>query len=161
MLIYLMRHGQARNLAPSDRERTLTEFGQREVEHVAQSLQSNCPPIRAIYTSPFVRARETTSILSRNWSEEHQVEVYDCLIPGGAFERILPVLDAAAHDAVMVVGHMPGISCLGGILTDANLNSGPEFSTAAVMCIETEMVASGLGCLRWYKRPVDWPQAPS
>lgn len=159
MLIYLMRHGQAENLAPSDRERALNQIGQREVAQVAEALKSACAPVQGIFSSPFVRARETASIIGQSWLGENRIEIQDCLIPGGAFERILPVIDASGHEAVMVVSHMPSISYLGGLLTDADPDSGPGFSTAGVMCIETETAAAGLGRLRWYKRPRDWPQA--
>lgn len=156
MLIYLMRHGQAESLAPSDRARALTEIGQQEVACVANSLRNSCPPVQAVFASPFVRARETAVTVSQNWLGENRIEIHDCLIPGGAFERILPVIDDAGHDAVLIVSHMPGISCLGGILTDADPNCGPGFSPAGIMCIETETAAPGLGCLRWYKQPSDW-----
>lgn len=156
MLIYLMRHGQAQGLAPSDRARTLTDVGRQEVADVAQAMRSDETPAQLLYASPYTRARETAEIMGRRWLGSEQIEFHDCLVPGGEIERILARIEEARPESVLIVSHMPGISCLGGILIDGDPNSCPGFSTAGVMCIEMEMAAPGLGCLRWYKEPRDW-----
>ena len=64
MRLYLMRHGQASNMADTDHERPLTQKGRSRSESTARILANLEITPDVIFASPRVRAQETAQIIS-------------------------------------------------------------------------------------------------
>ena len=83
--VSLMRHGHVYNPTavyygrlPNFR---LSETGQAEAQHTAVALQSNgFAPIRAVFSSPLLRARQTAQIVHEQLQLEGEVMVSDLLL---------------------------------------------------------------------------------
>lgn len=64
MRIYIMRHGEAQNFAPTDAERPLTVRGESHSEQMALQLTSQLKDgLDMVWVSPYLRA----SRLGRRW----------------------------------------------------------------------------------------------
>jgi phosphohistidine phosphatase len=117
--LIMLRHAVAldREDWPPEKEfeRPLTEFGKKKLKAVLRAFQRRRmgEDVRAIYTSPLVRARDTAEIAGKLLGIP--VHLVSELQPGGqAFEWLRGVQD----EQCMVVGHEPDMSelaarCLG------------------------------------------------
>jgi phosphohistidine phosphatase len=63
MQIFVMRHGQAEMVAPSDEQRPLTETGIKEAKFIGQWLLKNNTIFDCVFVSPYVRAQQTADAL--------------------------------------------------------------------------------------------------
>lgn len=61
MKIYIMRHGEAQQFAPSDAQRALTDRGRHESEAVARACanQRGVKGFDLVLVSPYLRAQQT------------------------------------------------------------------------------------------------------
>lgn len=108
--LYFFRHGIAEDdYEKPDFYRTLTSEGKEAVMLQAIALhQAGIRPDR-LFSSPYVRARETAEILGRYW--EMPVEIWDGLGCGAMLDDVVELIDVHEHPAsVMVVGHQPDFS---------------------------------------------------
>jgi phosphohistidine phosphatase SixA len=132
--IYLQRHGEARWSNP-DAQRRLTGAGNRAVEMVAAKLAR---PAR-IACSPYVRARETASIVGKYHNAMEVIGVSQRLLPG------TPPTDATGEldqPELLCVTHQPLISRWIEFLTDEQVAMDPAW--VAVL----EAPGYGAGCAR-------------
>jgi phosphohistidine phosphatase len=114
-VIYLLRHGDAEDVAADDAARRLTEKGERQARDAGRALAALGAEIDACLASPKVRALETARLACEALGVE--VEVTEAL-RGGAFDA----LDlAAGRGDVLLVGHEPDFSIEVGRLTGANV----------------------------------------
>lgn len=149
MNFYLVRHGDAVSELV-DGERPLSRAGRDQAARVArQAAEKQARPI-TIYHSGILRARQTAEILSEHLQPAGGMLFMDGLQPlddpaGAAVEL------AAAMDSIMLVGHLPFMNRLAGMLVKGD----PErlvvnFSPASLLC---------LGCsgsrwsLQWFLTP--------
>lgn len=136
MQLYIMRHGEAQEMALNDEQRSLNERGCEEVINVAGLL--NDESFDLVLVSPYVRAQQTAELIIKNNKLAAKVETLDLITPFGSAEQIHNFLDAvlAEHNyqKVLLVSHMPLISLLLAELTvDKRM---PIFQTAAVAKID-------------------------
>lgn len=136
MQLYIMRHGEAQEMAANDEQRSLNERGCEEVINVAGLL--NHEDFDLVLVSPYIRAQQTAQLIIKNNKLTAKVETLDLITPFGSAEKIHNFLDAllVEHDyqKVLVVSHMPLISLLLAELTiDKKM---PIFQTAAVAKVE-------------------------
>lgn len=118
MQVVLVRHGEAvpYHLARTDGERWLTEHGRASVRRVAATLGREGVMPDVIYTSPLVRAVQTTELLLAGFSRHDVATVWGPLA-GGTTAQALAALDEHSADAsVMLVGHEPLISAMTGFV---------------------------------------------
>jgi phosphohistidine phosphatase len=155
MRIYLVRHGEAVSDG-EDPRRPLSPEGRRQVESVTgKARQAGVSP-RHIFHSPKLRARETAEILARG--------LFPNALPNalpdatGADIRSIPgispdddpasaaeLAEVMAED-FMIVGHLPHLPRLVGLLTGQSLS----FSTATMVCLERE---GAVWCVKWIVKP--------
>lgn len=66
MKIYIMRHGEAQQFAPSDAQRALTDRGRHESEAVARACvnQRGVKGFDLVLVSPYLRAQQTWELLT-------------------------------------------------------------------------------------------------
>jgi phosphohistidine phosphatase len=109
MIVYLMRHGKAEDLAMSDEVRALTSEGVRKTEDAARVLAHLKIQPSAIYASPRVRAQQTAQIVAKALGQP--VTTREELDFSFDLGRMIGLL--AAHDdreEVLLVGHNPSLS---------------------------------------------------
>jgi phosphohistidine phosphatase len=147
MRIYLMRHGEAVS-DQEDPRRPLSPEGRRQVERVAQKARQAGAAPRHIFHSPKLRAQETAEILARGLFPDAPCEDLRAISgiapdddPSSAAE-----LAEVMSEEFMIVGHLPHLPRLVGLLADRSLS----FSTATMVCLEREGAA---WVVKWIATP--------
>ena len=152
MLIYLIQHADAL----SDEEnpaRPLSEAGMRDIGKVAAYLSRLDVRVNQILYSKKLRARQTAEVIAKNLtlSSDKEWAESDGLLPldgPSVWDDRLKYLP----DDLMLVGHMPHLGKLAGLLlcgdADRNIIS---FQTACVVCLERDEKA--IWSLRWMTTP--------
>ena len=117
MRVYLARHS---NAVPEDRflpddYRYLSAEGRHKARGVAGVLHGEGIAVDAILSSPLTRAIQTAEILASGIGFDGAIEADVGLCPG-ASPHVLTETIAGRTGAILVVGHMPSICHLGGLL---------------------------------------------
>ena len=145
MKIYLVQHGKTYT-EEEDPERKLTEEGIRETERVAKILaQAGVKPSSIVHSGKR-RAEDTAKIFAEilGVDKVEKVEGLNPLDdPGIWLERLRD-----AKDDIMIVGHLPHLSKLAGLLLNAE--EPIEFRYSGVVCIERSGESFRL---KWYVTP--------
>ena len=123
MDVYLIRHALAvdETLALPDVARQLAPAGRAQARALGERLRwHDCTPT-VIWSSHLVRAVQTAELVAAGLNYTGDVVVRPELAPGGnahAIEAELAKLAATgtATASVILVGHEPGLSGLGGVL---------------------------------------------
>ncbi|HEY3886870.1 MAG TPA: phosphohistidine phosphatase SixA [Vicinamibacterales bacterium] len=149
MKCYLVRHGQAVDADAwpgADAERPLTEKGRARMERAAAALAALDLDLDAILTSPLLRAKQTATIIARALHAESSLRE-DARLGGGFGPEALAAIlsDHADADAVMVVGHEPGMSTTVETLCGA----ATVFKPGSIACVELARATSKRGMLLW------------
>jgi phosphohistidine phosphatase len=118
MQILLVRHGDAvEHGARTDGERWLTPKGRLTTRAVAAALAAEQVVPSQIFTSPLVRAVQTSEILAAEYGFNGPFEVLPALVPHGDPEQVIVTLDGVEDGVtVALVGHEPSVSTLAGQL---------------------------------------------
>jgi len=115
MKIFLMRHADAQKSdeIPRDRDRALTEKGKTKLVKEGGGFRRLGLEFEAIWTSPYLRARQTAEIMAEQVEFRGDVELYEALTPGGDFEAIKKRLQGLKSSSrVLLVGHAPDLGLL-------------------------------------------------
>jgi len=118
--LWLLRHGEAEDTAPSDFERRLTPRGERQARCAGRALKRLGVEFERVFSSPRVRALATAQIACSKLGVA--VAVHEPL--GGGFELAdaLELLHALSADgSLLLVGHEPDFSQLTTALTGARV----------------------------------------
>lgn len=110
--ILVMRHGPAEALGlahSGDFDRRLTPAGRKRTEQACAVLAQLLPEIGRVYTSPYLRARETADLLAAALSLPSP-EATPLLAPGFDRAALAGMLAEADGRATAVVGHEPDLS---------------------------------------------------
>lgn len=141
MNIFIMRHGQAEELAGRDKDRLLTPRGQSDSLMMAEWLAEQGGCFDCALVSPYVRARQTFELVNSVLSvEEEQIQIMPELTPHGAPEVMrdyLHGLAAEGRKTILLVSHMPLVSFLVEQLDPSHAT--PMFATSAVARIEFDV----------------------
>lgn len=137
MIVYLVRHGEA-GRAFVDAERPLTEAGREDVARVAARATERGVAIPEIRHSGRRRARETAEILSEALRPPAGIVEVAGLHPSDDPESIALSLDAEP-DPLMLVGHLPFMGCLAGLLVTGDAERAPvPFAPATMACLQLD-----------------------
>ncbi|MDX9752944.1 MAG: histidine phosphatase family protein [bacterium] len=117
MELYFIRHAIAVDrLDPqvkNDEQRWLTDAGIEKMEKAARGFAKLVKPLDAIYTSHYVRAKQTAEIVRRMLSSSGPLITTSNLAPGVGFDAFLDLcLEAKADARLAFVGHEPDMSGL-------------------------------------------------
>jgi phosphohistidine phosphatase len=129
---YLVRHGDALSAAENP-QRPLSPGGRSRVKQTARLALERSIQVSAIYHSGILRAKETAEILAEHISVATVAE-FSGLLPEDDPSIMKAELDVA-NDSILLVGHLPFMSRLAGLL----VNGDPErpvveFLPAALVC---------------------------
>jgi phosphohistidine phosphatase len=127
-----VRHGDALSAAENP-QRPLSPGGRSRVKQTARLALERSIQVSAIYHSGILRAKETAEILAEHISVATVAE-FSGLLPEDDPSIMKAELDVA-NDSILLVGHLPFMSRLAGLL----VNGDPErpvveFSPAALVC---------------------------
>jgi phosphohistidine phosphatase len=137
MRIYLVQHGQAHS-KDTDPSRSLTERGRQETERVAGLAAQLNLGLHQIRHSGKTRAEQTAAILGQALSPVGGVVAVPGLAPK---DDVRPVAEALAGEAraVMLVGHLPFMARLTGLLlTGDSERAVVKFRNAGIVCLARE-----------------------
>ncbi len=151
MLIYLLRHGVAEDRPPGhadDRERALTPEGAQRMQQEAQGMRRLAIELDRLLTSPYARARQTAEIVGRALAVA--VEIEPALAPGMRLEDLQRAIERAGAQRVMVVGHEPDLSSVGGALIGGGQL---QFKKGALALIDLPSDSDLDGQLCWLLAP--------
>lgn len=154
MQLFLLRHGNAESAASKDSERQLSAAGREELRTVLASCQDELANIDCVLVSPYVRAQQTCEIALNYLPNinNHQRSTVGFLKPTGNPQAVFDWAASADCRAALLVTHQP----LVGTLLDELCGFEPglyRMGTAALAAVDAEIVARGLGDLRWLKQP--------
>jgi phosphohistidine phosphatase len=149
MDLYLVQHGEAKSKA-EDPQRPLTERGREEVQRVAAFAARAGLKVSQVRHSGKRRAEETASILAEHLSPAEGVRAISGLAP---MDDVRPIAQALQKETapLMLVGHLPFMDRLSGLLITGDPNSSVvRFRMGGVVCL------AGAGddwAVRWVVTP--------
>lgn len=135
MKVLLVQHGEAKS-KDQDPARPLSEEGFRKTEKIAAWIGKHSFSVTEIQHSGKKRAEETALIFSRHLSPENGTVAVDGLNPND--DALLFAEQLSEYEnPVMVVGHLPFLNKLTGLLLagdqERNIIS---FTNSGVVCLE-------------------------
>ncbi len=143
MQLFIMRHGDASMLAPSDAQRPLTKQGNVEANLMGKWLHGLNVNLTDVLVSPYLRAQQTTSALLSQLECKPEVNTVDFITPSGDATQVHDFIDgfcAEKHcQQLLMVTHMPLVSYLVAELTFDK--QAPIFQTAAIAEIDYDLTA--------------------
>ena len=152
-MLFLVRHADAldETRALHDAERHRTAAGRAAARELGERLRwYDCAPV-AVWTSPLVRAVQTAELLIAGLGWSGVIECVPELAPGGATRDVVSRFEAIGGP-VLAVGHEPGLSAIGAVITGKA--DFPALKKCQAARIET-------GRLKWLLAPTDeHPQKP-
>jgi phosphohistidine phosphatase len=155
--LYLLRHAKSSWKEPGleDFDRPLNDRGRAAAPLVGRFIRKRQLTVDLLLSSPAARARQTAALVREAAGLSAEV-LYDERIYEADAERLLEVVSQAAEsaDALMLVGHNPGMEELLGTLTGERR----EMPTAALACVVLDVekwgkTRAGAGRLEWLVRP--------
>ncbi|MEM9922645.1 MAG: phosphohistidine phosphatase SixA [Cyanobacteria bacterium P01_D01_bin.50] len=155
MEIYLIRHGIAQEATSEveDEERSLTEYGRKRTQKVAQRLKELDLSFDLIATSPLVRAQQTAEILI-SIGLSAQLEQCSDLAPGGSIQDWIAqwfVPQNYPHSMrLALVGHQPCLGNWAEILVWGEAKNNLVVKKAGIIGIEIPHTASVVGCSQMF-----------
>lgn len=119
--LVLLRHAEPEpgRVDQHDRDRSLTDRGREDAQHVGRWLREHGIGCDAVKCSPAQRTRETMAEVAAAGCAEAEVEIEHRLYDARA-EDVLAVAREAPEDAsvVLVIGHAPGLPGAASMLAD-------------------------------------------
>lgn len=153
--LYLLRHAESnwKDTGLRDFDRPLNALGREAAPLVGRLVRERKLRVDLIISSPAERARQTAALVRESAGLSAEL-LYDERIYEADAARLLEVVTQAAEsaDALMLVGHNPGMEELLAFLTGAARHMG----TATLACVALdaeEWVKARAGRLEWLVRP--------
>ena len=151
MDLFVMRHGEAVSQAGPDAQRQLTSLGREETLQVCLHLKKQFA-IDTIFSSPYVRARQTAEIAQEVWSVSNRMES-EHLTPLGEVVEALTELSVLSSTAILVVSHMPFVSDFVHYLSRSSPSVSVNFKTSGVAYLKIFEWKLRSGELQWLMDP--------
>src|SRR5262249_23206167 len=135
-----------------DRERRLTEDGNRQMKRTAKSLAALLPDADAIYSSPLVRAHETAAWVAKAYGGALRIETTAALEPGTDPSELRALLARIGAKCVYFVGHEPHLTT--AMLDLTGMHAGDKLALKKGGCYGLEQKEKeGPARLRWMLAP--------
>ena len=150
MKLYFLRHATASDTATSDEKRELTKEGKEEARVAGAALAELGVKPAHIFSSPFVRARQTAEIAAKELTSSAVVEVLNELTNGTSTAALLKALKPCGDaNELLLVGHMPSLAEHIAVLIGAESAPGLPLGKGSIACVGLEHLRAGTGALRW------------
>lgn len=151
MLLYLLRHAEAEDVASSDAARQLTPKGEQQAARVGKFCHEHgvVPPV--ILTSPVTRARQTAEIVQKEIGQPELLEVKWAACGMDPWVAMDQINDMKKFPAVMLVGHQPDLGGLAAALLGLTSVHPLRVRKALLMGIEAPQgLKTGGGILHFF-----------
>jgi phosphohistidine phosphatase len=142
MQLWLLRHADAVPSASTDDARPLSGKGAQQARRVARFCKNHGLRPEIILSSPFVRAEQT----ARAVAEALEVEMVVCAFLASGMRAPAALEELAAFrrfEAVLIVGHEPDLSALGGALLGTGKHGAVRMRKAALAAFDVESLSEG------------------
>nr|WP_067289700.1 phosphohistidine phosphatase SixA [Marinobacterium profundum] len=146
MQLFIMRHGEAAWDAAVDAERSLTPAGTAAVRSMLAAHKDQLKGIRAIVSSPYLRARQTAA-------QAAEILSVPILVPEAAFVPESPAADALVQleqlpwQGLLLVAHQPLVGNLITTLVAGDARYAEPMDPGALVMLELDWPAAGLARL--------------
>ena len=149
MLLYLLRHAEAADRAPSDAARELTALGIEQAQTVGTFCKRRGLKPNLILTSPFKRAVQTAQVVAAPLGLTAQNATF--LASGMDPENALMELGAYKQFAsLLMVGHQPDLGRLAATLLGLPNDAALPVGKASLACLEVDRLAPGGAQLQFF-----------
>jgi phosphohistidine phosphatase len=148
MKLYFVRHASASDAAERDEDREITPQGEEEARIVGRALAKLDAKPTHIFASPFLRARQTASIIAETGNCLKPVAI-DELKNGATTDALLHVLPRVPE--ILLVGHMPSLAEHLAALSGEDAGK-LAMAKASIAGVELPDLRTGAGKLLWTKR---------
>ncbi len=153
MKLYILRHGEAENSAPTDSERPLTDSGRRATAQVVERRKDSMQNLNAVFASPKLRALQTADIAHRLLPSAPKPAVTDLVKPSASIASLGELLQPFANDArILLVSHQPFVGSLIDYLTDKPA-TGNLMGTSCLVCLDMITYSRGCATVEWVEIP--------
>jgi phosphohistidine phosphatase len=150
MKLYLVQHAEAKR-EEEDPTRPLSERGWKDIKKVADFLKKGGIGVSEILHSGKLRAKQTAEVLAENISPSEGVKEAEGLSPLDDPNIWGKKLEEKPGD-VMLVGHLPHLSKLAGLLLTGDQDRKPvNFKMGGVVCLEKD--EAGNWSVQWILIP--------
>jgi len=155
MRIYIFRHGEALSKEDpsitSDSERPLVEEGIKRTRQAAEGLKNMGIEFDAVFTSPWLRAKQTAQIACEVLEDTDRLQVMDELAGDRTIEAVMNALVKHSQlENVMLVGHNPLLSDLAAYLMSHSTHMNVDLKKSGMVAIEVERIPpKDPGTLLW------------
>jgi phosphohistidine phosphatase len=137
MTLFLVQHGEARP-GNEDSERFLTEHGAETVSRVADWAAGVGIKVDQIRHSGKLRAEQTATILANRLNPLRGMIAVQGLTPLDSEDSVAASLQGE-QESIMLVGHLPHLSRLVGMLVTGNPdNVVVRFRNAGIVCLSQQ-----------------------
>lgn len=151
-IIFLLQHGEAVD-KKVDIERPLTDSGRTIISQMGNFLFSRNIKIDVIWHSPKLRAKETAEIMASCLQlDKLLLYEYKELEPEEPVKRIVRLIQQAEEQNIMLVGHLPHLSQLAGLLlTGDEKKEVIAIEKGSIVCLNYQNI--GVSVVRWFLVP--------
>jgi phosphohistidine phosphatase len=147
--LYLVQHAEAKS-EEEDPARPLSEKGLRDIDQILALLKARQIKVSRILHSGKLRAEQTAEKLATAITSLEGVKETDALAPLDDPDTWAARLKGEVED-VMLVGHLPHLSRLAGLLLSGNPDRVViRFRMGGVVCLENE---NGGWAIHWIVTP--------
>jgi phosphohistidine phosphatase len=149
--IVLLRHGIAEDATAekADADRSLTAEGHARMKQIARGLERAFPKAQAIYSSPLLRAVQTSLWVSKGYRSRIKVHTTDVLTPGSSAKDFAAFIAGLEERRVVLVGHEPTLT--DNVIELVGLSKGLELKKGG--CYGVRLAADGSAVLEWLLSP--------
>ncbi len=151
-IIFLVQHGEALDKKENPL-RPLSNMGRETILRMGDFLVSQGSKIDVVWHSPKLRAKETAEILSTCLKlDTNSLCEYKELEPEEPVKKTVKLIQNAKEQNIMIVGHLPHLSRLGGLLLTGDENQELiAFEKGSIACLDYQ--DTGVCALRWFIIP--------
>jgi phosphohistidine phosphatase len=151
--IILLRHGIAEDPTADkkDEDRSLTAEGHARMKEIARGLEHLMPKVRAIYSSPLLRAVQTALWVSKAYRSRAAVTTTDALAPGATKKDFAGLIASIQEPRAILVGHEPTLSDNLRALVGLGRSRSVELKKGG--CYGVRLNADGTAVLEWMLPP--------
>ncbi len=158
MKLFFLRHGIAaeKGAFTRDADRPLTEEGIKEMKKIAKGMAALEVRPDVIYSSPFVRAKQTAEIAADTLKLGSKLKFHDALQADSNPSKLIQELAHTSRppESVMLVGHEPTLSLLISCLLTGKIEGILALKKGGLCKLETDDLKFGKCAeLKWLLTP--------
>ena len=157
MNLFFLRHGIAAEPGKgSDAERPLTGKGERKLHLVAEAIAAMELSFDRIFSSPYLRARQTAELIAEALKARKRLEFTDTLLPGAEPADVVHFLDSLkpVPGEVLLVGHEPNMSEIISFLVAGDARLAVTMKKGGLCKVTAEILAARrCASLEWLLTP--------